>query len=637
MKTGFLLFTLLMASLMIIGFSTATDPFITDGGLKKFSSVQEIKDYLKKNQVNQSLVNYRPGVSDTAMSTAKSAVPQVASQLSPVSGQSTGSSQTTATYSTTNIQVSGVDEADIVKNDGKYIYIVSGDKIVTVDAYPGKNASIISKLNTSGTPYDIFVNGDRLVLFKDSYDTYSTISVGSNSGIMAKIIAPGYPSQVNVQAVIYNISDRKKPVLMSNISVDGTYYDSRRIGDIVYMVTQEYIYTYLDSGITVPSIRTGNKTIATPDVYYFDNPESQYVFHTITSFNMTTGKEIDSKTFLMGSTNTFYVSPDNMYLGYEQYPQYQWPMVIMEDIKPPVLSETNVSIIDANTSTGSTNKTQKTPVTIVNNKIPSTTVTLSSEESTKTIIHRLAIENGTVKYGAKGEVEGQLLNQFSLDEYNSTLRLATTVNQYSSDSYNNVVVLNSSMKKIGEITHVAPGEKIYSARFIGDNLYLVTFKQMDPFFVIDLSNPAKPKVLGKLKIPGFSDYLHPYDATHIIGIGESTQQTSEGGYRANGLKLALFDVTNATDPKMLINTRLASQVVHHQHWTTIRLSCLIKRRTFLQSLFMKLQVQVTVIIIIRKQPGVGYTSSRLRLKKGLIYLEKFRLTQIKIQLNPVIA
>ena len=124
-----------------------------------------------------------------------------------------------------------------------------------------------------------------------------------------------------------------------------------------------------------------------------------------------------------------------------------------------------------------------------------------------------------------------------MDEYKNNLRVATTSSVYTtrgSYEYNNVFVLDSGMKTIGSLTHIAEQEKIYSTRFIGDRLYMVTFKRIDPFFVIDLSTPASPKILGKLKIPGYSDYLHPYDATHIIGVGKETGTNDWGGVSTKG-------------------------------------------------------------------------------------------------------
>jgi uncharacterized secreted protein with C-terminal beta-propeller domain len=175
-------------------------------------------------------------------------------------------------------------------------------------------------------------------------------------------------------------------------------------------------------------------------------------------------------------------------------------------------------------------------------------------DQTTTVVHKIAISDGTITYIARGEVPGTLDNQFSMDEYNSNLRLATTSSVYTQSgqyTYNNVFVLDGKMTTIGSLTHIAEQESIYSTRFIGDRLYMVTFRRIDPFFVIDLSSPENPKVLGQLKIPGYSDYLHPYDATHIIGIGKETMTNDWGGVSTSGVKLALFDVTDVANPKQL--------------------------------------------------------------------------------------
>ncbi|HSQ92877.1 MAG TPA: beta-propeller domain-containing protein, partial [Methanoregula sp.] len=175
-------------------------------------------------------------------------------------------------------------------------------------------------------------------------------------------------------------------------------------------------------------------------------------------------------------------------------------------------------------------------------------------DQTTTAIHKIAISNGAITYLARGEVPGILESQFSMDEYENNLRVATTSNVYTtrgSYEYNNVFVLDAGMKTIGSLTHIAEQEKIYSTRFIGERLYMVTFKRIDPFFVIDLSNPVSPKILGKLKIPGYSDYLHPYDANHIIGVGKETGTNDWGGVSTKGLKLALFDVSDVENPRQL--------------------------------------------------------------------------------------
>jgi len=170
-----------------------------------------------------------------------------------------------------------------------------------------------------------------------------------------------------------------------------------------------------------------------------------------------------------------------------------------------------------------------------------------------TIIHGIAIQGADIHFKASGIVPGRVLNQFSMDEYKGFFRIATTNGQVmrgGETSSNNVYVLNNGLNIVGLLENLAPGEQIYSARFMGDRCYLVTFKKVDPLFTIDMSNPENPKILGKLKIPGYSDYLHPYDGDHIIGIGKETIEAEDGDFAwYQGLKISLFDVSNVESPK----------------------------------------------------------------------------------------
>ena len=171
--------------------------------------------------------------------------------------------------------------------------------------------------------------------------------------------------------------------------------------------------------------------------------------------------------------------------------------------------------------------------------------------SINTYIYKFKLENGKVEYSDTGSVPGEVLNQFSMDENNGNFRIATTnsTNWMEETKTNNLYVLDENLKTVGSIENLAKGEKIYSVRFVGNKAYMVTFVQTDPLFVIDLSEPTNPILLGELKIPGYSKYLHPYDENHIIGFGENTETKENGSVITIGMKMALFDVTNPTSPK----------------------------------------------------------------------------------------
>jgi inhibitor of cysteine peptidase len=522
-----------------------SDPAVTDNasGLKKFNSLEELRDYLQKNTLSRST-----GYSSDGLPMAAPSVNFGNSPLSEVSDKSsiarTSSSILPADYSTTNVQVAGVDEADFVKNDGKYIYIISDNKLVIVDAYPASKAKVVSETRVDGTPCNLFLNGNYIVVFTTEYG-YQPMPAreGLLDGIVKPIkntVIPPYRDGPVTHALVFSLSNKAKPVQEKDICVDGIYFNARMIDDYVYLVTKEPVYYYNDP-IAVPAIYEGQTKLLQPDVYYFDNPEYNYVFHTITTFNVGGGKDVKSKTFLMGETNTMYVSDDNIYISYPVYRYNVVPARRSLPLGPFGAVEDAFNRLTESEKEG--------VVSDIKGGISYSPVM----DTTRTVIHKLAINKGSIDYRSKGEVRGTLLNQFSMDEYDGNLRVATTTNAYDGTSYmsNNVYVLDRDMKETGTLERVAPGEKIYSTRFMGDRLYMVTFKQMDPFFVIDVSNPHKPKILGELKIPGYSDYLHPYDSTHIIGVGKETLENQWGGATAKGVKLALFDVSDVSNPRLV--------------------------------------------------------------------------------------
>ena len=516
--------------------------------LKKFNSTAEIEQYLAESMATLQQDGYYrtmvPTISTDAMQRS-----EMASGIPAPSawGGSAGGSGGVP-YSTTNIQVAGVDEPDIIKNDNRYIYTISGQNLVIIDAYPAARAAVLSRTEITDTPRDIFLRGDRLVLFSTGTETPGT-SVQTAGPVM---MPPYYrPYSPVTHATIYDISDRAKPQLLKDYSIEGDYLDARMIGQIVYLVTQEQIYPYRDGPIIVPVLREGSRTVLQPDVWYFDHPEYQYTFTTVTSLDVASGKEKDAQTYLLGTGNTLYVSEEAMYVSYPRY----IPVIYRGKPDLPVWA-TDASgpagmPPDFNTLTGG----ERQSILEGLRNAEQDAIRRQEADQTTTVIHKIGIRNGAITYLAKGEVPGTLHNQFSMDEHKGNLRVATTSSVYTPRfgqyTYNNVYVLDKDMATIGELTHIAEQETIYSTRFIGDRLYMVTFKRIDPFFVIDLSKPRDPKVLGELKIPGYSDYLHPYDATHIIGIGKETATNDWGGVSTSGIKLALFDVSDVTNPRLL--------------------------------------------------------------------------------------
>ncbi|MDN7024623.1 hypothetical protein FGU65_06930 [Methanoculleus sp. FWC-SCC1] len=473
----------------------------TVGEMKRFSSAEELRIYLEENA--QTITGNTTGYRDmTGSDVATGAVPQEMAEstdapmptMAPTAAPGGGSADD---YSTTNIQVAGVDEPDFIKNDGRYIYVISGDTLVIVDAYPAEKATIVSETDIEGQPEELFLAGDRLAVITSGQEEVLITPDGS--------AAPVPISRRMTHVTVYSVRDRSQPEVLSDAAFTGSYENARMIGGMIYLITGEYVPWYGGTPL-LPEVRTGNATPIYPDVYYPDIPQQQYRYHTISSLDIRSGDTPAAETFLLGYGSTLYASQENIYLGYRKS-------------TPPVYAERD-----------------------------------AGEHHEETAVYRFAIQDGAIDYAAMGSVPGILLNQFSLDEYDGYLRVATTVQGWTAQGsyqYSTVSVLDGDMETVGTIANIAPGERIYATRFIGDRLYMVTFKQIDPLFVIDLSDPEHPGILGKLKIPGYSDYLHPYDDTHLIGVGKETEANEWGGASVGGVKIALFDVSNVSSPKQI--------------------------------------------------------------------------------------
>ncbi|HEU65856.1 MAG TPA: hypothetical protein ENN57_04220, partial [Chloroflexi bacterium] len=438
-------------------------------GISRFSSYEELKRFVKANTQDTGMLGpwrfWLGGAESDTLAPAPSA----------------------ADYSATNIQVAGVDEADIVKTDGEYIYLVSGNRTIIVKAYPPEQAQVLSEIELEGTVMGIFINGDRLVVFEGGMPYY----YDDVRLMVEKIYMPYISPRTSIK--VYDISDRENPRLQRELSADGEYVSSRMIGDYAYVVINEPVYEQ-DDELNLPRINFGGNETEIPatDIYYCDVSDYYYMYTTIIAINtQDDDQETTVETIMLGASSNLYVSLNNIYLTFPVWGSATW-------------------------------------------------------DYQRTSIHRIHIEGAEIEYVASGEVPGMVLNQFSMDEYDGYFRVATTT--HGQTSLNHVYTMDMDLDIVGKLENLAPTERIYSARFMGERAYLVTFKQVDPLFVIDLKNPYEPEVLGELKITGYSDYLHPYDENHIIGIGKETTEEGEFAWY-QGVKISLFDVTDVNNPE----------------------------------------------------------------------------------------
>lgn len=422
------------------------------------------------------------------------------------STESSSSSSNTKDYSTTNIQVENVDEADIVKTDGDYIYSISEDNVIITDAKDPKQPKVVATIQSEDDdiPEDIILYKDKLVVI-------------STKGNQTQRYY--YNNRMNTVVKIYNITSREKPVLTKSYEMYEPYYTSRCIDNVLYVISSGNLRKEDDEIVVGYNEDNMEKEMSIDKIKYLKDVKTtkQTLISTVDLNNETADIKLDS--YLMNISNA-YVSENAIYLLNQKYNNdSKIPIKLLFGFKGVFGLEDYYE--------------------------------MDSESGYYTEIYKFDIKEN-VEYKAKTKVKGKTINQYSLDEKDNHLRIAL----YDNDG-SRVAIFDEDLKQIGISDNVAKGEKMYSSRFIGDKVYFVTYKTIDPLFVMDLSNEAKPKVLGKLKIPGYSTYLHPYDENHIIGIGMETKEiinrNSNGKVisttaKVVGMKMALFDVSNVNSP-----------------------------------------------------------------------------------------
>ncbi len=499
----------------------------TVGGMKTFSSNQQIIDYLTANQ--QGYGASRGPLDSKFFGSGPAPVPaQVTSGIEGFLGLGETSSYTSqqsdaSDYSGTNIQVAGVDEADTVKTDGHYLYTISNtvpnsifyystsqaqnlNVVYIVDADP-QNAHVVSKIEMGNDtqPAGLYLSsdGNKLAVIASKYQFAN--NGASLMGGEDPLIMPYYQADVYTYINIYDVSDKIAPVLTRNFTASGSYFNSRMIGDDIYAVVSQTAWVY-NGVVSLPTVyENKNSYSAAPSsIYYADMNDSSFSFTSFYGLDLANDNvAATNMTVMMGGASTMYVSADNMYITYPNW---------------------------------------------------------EPDSGSYTSIYRVAIDGLQLLFEAEGSVPGNTINQYSMDEYNGVLRVATNWYSIEGGQVNNVYALNLDLSVVGKLEGLAQNENLHAVRFMGDKCYLVTYQKTDPLFVIDLSQPRNPTVLGELKIPGYSDYLHPYDETHLIGLGKEALEAEEGDFAwYQGLKLSLFDVGDVSNPIQLANVTIGDR------------------------------------------------------------------------------
>lgn len=483
--------------------------------LNHFKDVKELRDYFDKNYSEKELFY------DSAVNAERKSVEELQSETIK-SEEAVSDTASSVNHYQTNTQVENVDEADIVKTDGKYIYYVTNNDVYIIRGEDlNKEAKIDFKLEDKSSRYypnEIFIKDNKLIVI-GNYSKHSNKEEMPLNSFKERISTN---ENINTtKTYIYDISDKANPKELRQVDIEGDYDTARLVGNTLYLVSTKYMYYYpeLKDNEIMPlyfdsASSNEYKNIDCKNIVYNDSSKDA-TYKIIGAVNINDNKEMLVETFL-GYGNTIYCSEENLYIA------------------SPIYNSESSAVLNS------------------------------------TEIFKFNISSGGLKYICKNTVNGDINNQFSLDEYDGNLRVATTVTieekpekksnqvvEIGKTTTNNVLyVLDEKLEKIGEITDFGITEKIYSVRFIKDVAYVVTFKQIDPLFVIDLSDPTNPIIKGELEIPGYSSYLHPYDENHIIGIGYNVKSNGSGGVTNETVKISMFDVSDLNSPKEIFSKTL---------------------------------------------------------------------------------
>lgn len=445
-----------------------------------FSSAKEIKEYFKSIEKNNKSYNF---FKDT------------------IKGAETAKDTASLTYSKTNVQVENVDEADIIKNDGKYIYTASSNSENKISIYKpdGKKVKLMSQIEYNNVDddeneafiSDIYIYNNYLIAQSYSYDENSW-------------------EYTNID--IYSLADIKKPKKIYSFSQQGSYVSSRITNGKLLVVSNRYISSDLcktdEDYLPKTKINSAEKSLSPKDICIVNDSNSES-FLIVSEIDILSKENTVVSKAIAGAGINIYCNENNLYIANSIWDD-QNQAHRLKDISP---------ILKFNTE-----------------------------------IYKIDITSG-IKFTAKATVSGAVNNQFSMDEYAGNFRIATTASDEKSNDINKLYVFDSSLKKLGEIEGFAKGESIQAVRFSGNTAYVITYENTDPLFVIDLSNPQEPKIKGSVKISGFSTNLIPISSNQLLGIGYADDNTNP---YTDGIKFVLFDVSNPQKP-----TVLDSKVIHN--------------------------------------------------------------------------
>ncbi len=479
--------------------------------LRKFQSEAEFKQFLAE-QVQAREQARSGGFFGDLMFAMPMAAPTATVDTKNEPGEGGGQSDD---HSTTNLQEAGVDESDVMKNDGRYLYLLSDGLLRIADVQDANAVVARGTLELEGNPDSLYLRDDNLVALSRTGGWYaypaSDTSPGRSDGV-SKLD----DSTTKAIVTLIDAADRDAPAVVKTYRFEGDLVSSRMIDGKLHLVLAYR-----------PSLPPWSEIANTP------------VEQMLPKCETVGGGAAKAGPGLIAGWQDFYRPADG--------DGYGMVTVVTVDTTDPDAETHSVGI------TADAGLIYASPEALY---LTDTEWGYGPDRQESTVVHKFAFGESGAEYVASGSVPGRPLNQFSLGEYEHYLRIATTIGriwQGGGSATNNVFVLGEGtegLEVVGEIRNIAPGEEIYSARFMGPRGFLVTFVKVDPFFTLDLSDPTNPKIVGELKVPGYSDYMHILDENHILSIGKDAQVVDDFTWY-QGLQLSIFDVTDFADPQLL--------------------------------------------------------------------------------------
>jgi len=473
-------------------------------------------------------------------------------------------------YTKTNVQEAGVDEADMVKTDGKHVYTVNGRDVVIIDSWPAARTHVVARyqLPDHVSPQSLFLEGNRLVVLSHVYEPIAAPKPGA-----AERVARPYPYHqaqfVGTRVTVLDIASRSRPRLVHEADIEGSMAQARMIGDDVYVVSNaamsvppavqeaaqrraEKLAGGIDRG-NVDRMLAGKLRAYRSVRAHLEERFGRMVLATALPRQRHSGANgAMSSLRPLYSCSDLLVPPGSGQLGTLN--------VVHFDIDQPERIDAVGVLASGWQIYASTDALYAATPNYGWHHFWGWGPQPVAADFNSTHIHKFDLRGpgDRPRYVATGSVRGHILNQFSMSEHAGHLRVATTDQAWGAqggETGNHLYVLaerGRRLSTVGAIEDLAPGERIYSARMMGDKGYMVTFRQTDPLFTLDLSNPRRPRVAGELKINGFSSYIHPLDADHLLTIGQDA--TDEG--RVQGAHVQVFDVSDPARPRRTAHRRL---------------------------------------------------------------------------------